>query len=184
MNITKVLIDEHQLILKVLGLLGKARLCLENGERIPPGFFETAMNFCSGFADQFHHFKEEFLLFGFLSYKKQGGLDSAMGTLRYQHSRCRECIAGILQALPGYEENDGIALSFLLENLAVYGSLLQRHIYEEDVVFFPLAENILTPEEKESLVHQFEEEEERIGGRRVVFEKYQDIAYHLAQLLP
>ena len=141
------------------------------------------MSFCSGFADQFHHFKGEFLLFGLLSYKKQGGLDSAMGALRYQHGRCRECIAGIRQALTGYEENDGMALTFLLENLAVYGSLLQRHIYEEDVVFFPLAEKTLSSEEKESLSCRFEEEEERIGGRGAVFEKYQNSVDHLTELL-
>ncbi len=183
MNITQILIQEHQLILMVLGLLQKARQRLEKGGQVPSAFFKAAMVFCSGFADQFHHFKEEFLLFGLLSHKKQGKLDSAMGALRYQHERCRECIAGIRQSLPMYEENDGTALTVLLENLAVYVSLLKRHIHEEDVVFFPLADKTLSSEEKESLARQFEMEEERVGGRSAVFEKYQEIADYLFEIM-
>ncbi|OGR28314.1 MAG: hypothetical protein A2277_10470 [Desulfobacterales bacterium RIFOXYA12_FULL_46_15] len=184
MNITQRLIKEHKLILRVLGLLRRARKMMESGERVPVIFFEPAMNFCSGFADQFHHFKEEFLLFGLLSHKHHGELDSAMGALRYQHERCRQSIAGIRQAFTGYGENDAMALSFLLENLAVYVSLLQRHIYEEDVVFFPLAEKILLSEEKQSLNRQFEDEEDRSGGRQIIFEKYETLADQLTHILP
>jgi hemerythrin-like domain-containing protein len=176
--------DEHQLILRVLGLLRRARKRLENGKKVPMAFFEPAMAFCSGFADHFHHFKEEFLLFGLLSHKRQGELDSAMGALRYQHECCRQSIAGIRQALDGYGENEALAPSFLLENLAVYVSLLQRHIHEEDRVFFPLAEKVLEPFEKEGLIRQFEEEEDRQGGRKAVFEKYEALAEDLCRIFP
>lgn len=183
MNPTQILTDEHQLIINVLDLLEKARARLEAGEQVPSGFFETTMEFCSGFADRFHHFKEEFLLFGLLSYKKQGALDLAMGALRYQHGRCREGIAGISQALGGYKEKDGMSISFLLENLSVYVSLLKRHIHEEDTLFFPLAEKLLLSDEKLSLLHQFEAEDEQAGGRDAVFEKYRDMAKTLSGLL-
>ncbi|OGQ90216.1 MAG: hypothetical protein A2464_14310 [Deltaproteobacteria bacterium RIFOXYC2_FULL_48_10] len=184
MSVTQTLIQEHQLILRVLGLLRRARKRMEKGKKVPTAFFEPAMDFCSGFADQFHHFKEEFLLFGLLSHKRQGELDSTMGALRYQHECCRQSIAGIRQALAGYGENDALAPSFLLENLAVYVSLLQRHIHEEDKVFFPLAEKVLLPFEKTALARQFEEEEEQQGGRKAVFEKYETLADDLCRIFP
>lgn len=182
MKVTQPLIHEHQLILRVLGLLRRARKRMEKGKKVPTSFFEPAMEFCSGFADHFHHFKEEFLLFGLLSHKRQGELDSAMGALRYQHECCRRSISGIRQALAGYGENEALAPSFLLENLAVYVSLLQRHIHEEDKDFFPLAEKVLLPSEKTALTRQFEEEEDQQGGRRAVFEKYETLAEDLCRI--
>jgi len=183
MIVTQILTTEHQLILKVLNLLKKSREELENGRMISGLFYEKAMNFCSEFADQFHHFKEEFLLFGLLSYKKKGALDSVMGTLRYQHESCRHCIAKIRQALNKYEENDEMAITLLLESLAVYVSLLRRHIYLEDQIFFPMAEKALSIDEKKSLAEQFANEENRNDLKGSVFERNQIIADELVQMM-
>lgn len=183
MKVTQVLITEHHLILKVLNLLKKSREDLENGRVIPRVFYEKAMTFCSEFADQFHHFKEEFLLFGLLSYKKKGTLDSVMGTLRYQHETCRQSIAGIRQALDGYEEKDEMATTLLLESLAVYVSLLRRHIYLEDQIFFPMAEKALSDDEKKSLAEQFENEEKRNNAKGSVFDRNLIIVDELAMIM-
>lgn len=183
MKATQILINEHKLILKVLYLLSHSRKELENGRHIPGLFFKKAMVFCSDFANKFHHFKEEFLLFGLLSYKNQGQLDTAMGTLRYQHERCTQCITGINQALEGYEEKDELAITLLLENLAVYVSLLSRHINDEDTTFFPLADKSLSEDENNSLLRQFEKEELRVSKEEPIFEKSQKIVDELKFLL-
>ncbi len=183
MNVTQTLTDEHFLILKVLHMLSQSRKQLENGKLIPSEFYEKAMIFCSDFADQFHHFKEEFLLFGLLSYKKQGELDSAMGTLRYQHERCKNCINQIKKSLKGYENKEEMSVTFLLESLSVYVSLLGRHIYLEDRIFFPMAEKALSQEEKESLIKQFSDEEIRLGTREFIFERNQIIVDDLEQIM-
>ncbi len=175
MNVIQILKTEHRLILDVLDLLQDSRHIIENGGRVPVAFFDKAGDFCSVFADQFHHFKEEFLLFGFLSHKKQGELDSVMGALRYQHDRCRQCVADIRQALPGYEEKDEMAVTFLLENLAVYVSLLKRHIDLEDRIFLPMAQKTLSSDEKIFLLEQFEAEQRRIDANDDIFEKYRKI---------
>ncbi len=72
MHVTRVLIQEHVLIKQVLHLMDRSRQALEAGDPVPGLFFEKAVTFCEQFADQFHHFKEEFLLFGMLSYKNRG----------------------------------------------------------------------------------------------------------------
>lgn len=183
MNLTQILTKEHQLILSVLTLLHQSREKLETGRFVSGAFFKSAMIFCSGFADQFHHFKEEFLLFGLLSHKKQGALDSAMGALRYQHDQCRQCIVGINRALEGYEKKDEMATTFLLESLAIYVSLLRRHIFQEDVIFFPMAEKALSSQEKTALHEQFEKEQQRFSTDGSTFEKYREMAKTLHQLM-
>ena len=183
MKVTQTLTDEHLLILKVLHMLNQSRKQLENGKFIPGEFYEKAMIFCSDFADQFHHFKEEFLLFGLLSYKKQGELDSAMGTLRYQHERCKHCIGQIKKALKGYENKEEMSITFLLESLSIYVSLLRRHIYLEDQIFFPMAEKALSQEEKESLAEQFSDEELRLGTRETIFARNQIIVEDLERIM-
>jgi hemerythrin-like domain-containing protein len=183
MHVTRVLIQEHVLIKQVLILLDRSRQALETGDPVPALFFEKAVTFCEQFADQFHHFKEEFLLFGMLSYKKQGELDTAMGVLRYQHERCKQSIARIKTALPRYEENDEMAVTRVLENLSVYVSLLHRHIGMEDRIFFPMAEKALSSEEANSLSHQFEHQAQRFGPPAVFHDKHQALAVELKTLL-
>ncbi|MDT8377957.1 MAG: hemerythrin domain-containing protein, partial [Desulfotignum sp.] len=171
------------LIKQVLDLLDESRQALETGIPVPMVFFEKAGIFCSEFADRFHHFKEEFLLFGLLSYKKQGELDTAMGVLRYQHDRCKQSVVRIKTALPRYEENDEMAVTRILENLSVYVSLLHRHIGMEDRIFFPMAEKALSSEEADSLSHQFEHQAQRFGPPAVFHDKHQALAAELKTLL-
>lgn len=183
MHVTRVLIQEHVLIKQVLHLMDRSRQALEAGDPVPGLFFEKAVTFCEQFADQFHHFKEEFLLFGMLSYKKQGELDTAMGMLRYQHERCRQSIARIKTALSRYKENDEMAVTRVLENLSVYVSLLHRHIGMEDRIFFPMAELSLSREEADSLEAQFAQQAQRFGSAETVFATHQTMARDLDILL-
>lgn len=41
-----------------------------------------AVKFLHNFADKFHHFKEEYLMFGLLAEKKGGRFDGPIGALR------------------------------------------------------------------------------------------------------
>lgn len=182
MHVTRILTKEHVLIKQVLTLLDQSRQALETGILVPVIFFEKAGIFCSEFADRYHHFKEEFLLFGLLSYKKQGELDTAMGVLRYQHDRCRHCMTQIIHTLKRYEKNE-MAVTLVLEHLSVYVSLLHRHIHMEDHLFFPMAEKCLSTEEKDSLTDQFAEQGRRFGDSDKFHEKHQILADELSDIL-
>lgn len=164
MNATKPLIKEHALILKALDAMSFAKHQIENGKYPPKAFFELAVVFSRDFSDTFHHFKEEFLMFGMLAQKKEGDLDLEIGALRQQHEKCRGFISGIEASLKGYAEKDELAVTALLENLAPYISLLRRHIHQENHVFFPMVEESLTEEENTYLLDQFIREADRFGG--------------------
>jgi hemerythrin-like domain-containing protein len=165
MKATRVLTLEHGLILKQLENLAAARRGLERGQRPPPAFFEKAVVFAREYADRFHHFKEEFLMFGLLAQKQAGELDTEIGALRHQHERCRLAMTAIERALPGYRAGDEIAATVVVVELAGYVALLRRHIHLEDDVFFPLAEKALSEEDDGYLMENFAEEARRHEGR-------------------
>ena len=165
MKATEILIQEHTLILQSLESLSRAQKKIEKNQRPPKEFFERALVFVREFTDEFHHFKEEYLMFGLLALKKGSAFDGPIGSLRYQHERCRACIREISNSLDGYAAGDNIATTRLLENLAAYISLLRRHIYEEDHTFFKMAEQEISKEEEDLLLAQFKKEDQKMGNQ-------------------
>jgi hemerythrin-like domain-containing protein len=156
MRTIDILVTEHELILEALDYLAAARDGLEKRRRPPKEFLEKAVDFAREFADRYHHFKEEYLLFGLLAQKKEGDFDAEIGALRYGHERGRRCIDAIAESIDGYADGDEIATTRLLENLAAYISILKRHIFTEDRVFFDLVEQELSDNDDEVLLVQFQ----------------------------
>lgn len=163
MKSLELLIREHGLIRQALDIFSFAKEKLEKGKRPPREFFEKAVEFSRSFADQFHHFKEEFLMFGLLSQKKGALFDGEIGALRYQHERGRKFIGEIENSLEGYSQGDVFATTTLLENLASYISLLKLHIHTEDHIFFQMVKKEFSEDEDHVLLEQFKNEEKRIG---------------------
>ncbi len=162
MNITHELVNEHVIILKGLALLRIAMNKIEKNQHPPKSFFEKAVPFFRNYADKYHHYKEEFLMFGFFAQKKEGQLDLEIGSLRHQHELGRECINKIEKSINGYGIKNEIAITSLLQNLASFVSILSRHIYREDHIFFPMVEKELSIDEKMTLLEQFKIEEDRL----------------------
>jgi len=109
MDPIEILMNEHGLIRSYLDNLNKAVVKLENGEKPPRAFFEKAVAFSREFADKFHHFKEEHLMFVRLAAKKRGAVDAQIDALRYQHERGRELVTQIEGSLAGYGEYRPVA---------------------------------------------------------------------------
>jgi hemerythrin-like domain-containing protein len=167
MEVLTKLTHEHAQILQGINCLETARAALEKNQHPPVDFFETAILFFTEYADRLHHYKEEYLLFSSLASKKGGSLDLEIGSLRYQHELNRGCIKKIKESLNGYETNTEIAVTTLLKNIAAYISILKRHIYREDQLFFPMAESELSENEKRRLKEQFDEEEAALKAKKI-----------------
>ncbi len=168
MNITQTLKDEHVLILKGLEFLRIARDKIESDQQPSKLFFQKAVSFFRNYADKFHHYKEEFLMFGFLAQKKEGQLDLEIGSLRHQHEIGRQFLTRLEKSINGYEMKNEIAITSLLENLASFISVLSRHIFKEDNLFFPMVEHELSLDEKTTLFEQFELEEEKLNSKNSI----------------
>jgi hemerythrin-like domain-containing protein len=168
MNITQPLKDEHVLILKGLEFLRIARDKIESNQHPSKLFFQKAVPFFQNYADKYHHYKEEFLMFGFLAQKKEGRLDLEIGSLRHQHERGRQFLTRLEKSINGYEMKNEIAITSLLENLASFISVLRRHIFREDHLFFPMVEHELSLDEKTFLLTQFDFEEKKLNSNNPI----------------
>ena len=62
-NITNILSEEHQNILKVIELMLSECDSLEKGKELDRNFFEKAIKFIRNYADTFHHAKEDNILY-------------------------------------------------------------------------------------------------------------------------
>ena len=60
---TDILKNDHRVIERVLGALEMGSARLRSGHPVRPGFFLDAADFIRGFADGWHHCKEERVLF-------------------------------------------------------------------------------------------------------------------------
>lgn len=168
MEVLTKLTQEHDHILQGINCLEMARDALENSKRPSVDFFKIAVIFFTEYADRLHHYKEEYLLFSALASKKDGSVDLEIGALRYQHELNRQCIKKIKDSLKGYENGSEIAVTTLLENIAVYIAILKRHIHREEKQFFPMAETELSENEKRNLKKQFDDEEAGLNTNKII----------------
>jgi hemerythrin-like domain-containing protein len=181
MDPLETLSNEHGLIRQYLDNLALAGERIENGQYPSTAFFEKALEFARGFSDKFHHFKEEHVLFVRLAEKKKGEIDAQLETLRNQHERGRELVAGVGHALDGYAARDPNQVALLLEQMAGYRALMRHHIHTEDHVFYPMARKELTPEELDQLSAEFEKQRQKYGGD--CFERNHKIVVDMGSIL-
>lgn len=176
-----ILVDEHILIREFLDNLTLAVEKLEEEERLRPEFFEKSVEFARQFADRFHHFKEEYVLFGLLAQKRNGELDAKCDSLRFQHERGRDHIVEMANSIEGYSKGQDMASITLLENMAAYVSLLRKHIHTEDFVLFPMVHEEVSEIENQALLVEFKREDEKFGG--TFLEDNRKLVQELAALL-
>ncbi len=163
LNAIEILVKEHGLIRQFLDNLSIAADMVDNGDLPPKEFFERAVQFARVFADKYHHYKEEHLMFTQLAQKKAGALDGAIESLRFQHERGRNFISEISSSLEGYAKGNDLHITNLLENVGAYIHLLRHHIHKEDHHFFPMAREVFTESELQGLGEMFEEEGKKAG---------------------
>lgn len=163
---TQVLKEEHALILEALDAIERKVSALEAGAAPDRAYFEKAVQFLRTFADQCHHGKEENLLFKTMvdrGFPRQGG---PIAVMLYEHESGRSFIRGIAEGAASLGTDPGAAKR-IAENGRGYIGLLRAHINKENTILFPMADNVLSPEDQERLGHEFERFEAEETGEGV-----------------
>lgn len=142
-NCIEELKSDHQNILAHLDDLEKAI----NQSKISYARVEEFLSFTEIFAEP-HHQKEERVLFPALEKKGIPNEGGPIGTMLLEHAAKREYLAKMREAL---QENNK---SKLKENTQAMISLLRDHIYKEDNILYPCAQDVLTKEELSKLASQ------------------------------
>lgn len=162
MSPVQILLEEHQLIRLALENLVLAMEMIEGGEKVPPAFFEKWDQFYRSFILNHHHFKEEYVLFRELAQKHKGALDAQLDALRYQHERGRDIMNQVNGSLSGYNNDDPLDTSTLLENLAAYTALIRHHIHREEHVYYPMIVSLFSEAEKKGFAEAMQAETEKV----------------------
>lgn len=146
----EILSAEHQNILKVLEAVLEECHGLGSGKETDVGFFRKVVNFVKNYADKFHHAKEEDILF--VELNREGVLSHCNPTqqMLYEHDLGR----GFVKALEeGIEENNK---EKIIKNAIEYAQLLQDHIFKEDNILYPMADDALSEVVKKEMLERFE----------------------------
>ena len=152
----RILSDEHQNILKVIDALLKECDSLQSGKKIDKGFFNKTIEFVRGYADKFHHAKEEDILFVELSKDEIQMRCNPIQQMLHEHDLGRDFIKELEK---GIEDNNK---DKIIENARGYAQLLQEHIFKEDNILYPMADEALNKNAKNGMLKRFKQVEQRL----------------------
>ena len=178
MYATDALRSEHRVIEQVLSCLEKiADQCAVEGT-LDTHSARQAIDFFQTFADRCHHGKEEGRLFPLLEMRGVLREHGPVGVMLYEHDQGRQHIRAMVDALDGVDRGEPRSLSQFVDHARAYGRLLRDHIWKEDNRLFPMAEQVLTDEDRQGLENSFERLEASEMGLGT-HEKYLDLAHEL-----
>jgi hemerythrin-like domain-containing protein len=153
---TQILSSEHRVIESVIAALDAAAQRLEAGGPMRPAFFVDAVRFIADFADGYHHCKEEGVLFEAMARNGMPNDGGPIAVMLYEHERARELTAALRKAASAFSEGDRDAADSVVVYARAYGELLTQHIYKEDNILFPMADQVIVPQDQDSMLSEFE----------------------------
>jgi hemerythrin-like domain-containing protein len=163
---TQILMEEHELILQALDALEKKVAAVQAGSPPDKEYFEKAVEFLRGFADKCHHGKEEDLLFKRMADRGFPVRGGPIAVMLQEHDMGRAFIRGIADGAAAVG-TDPAAAERIAENARGYIDLLRDHIGKENSILFPMADQVLGPEDQADLGKAFERFEAEETGAGV-----------------
>ncbi len=140
------MMNEHQVILRILSSLNELVSRLQNGNTVPREHIEKFVFFLQKFADKLHHGKEEERLF-----KKMVGCGfpreyGPIGIMLAEHNSSRENVKIMSEISVGRGELTSEEINKFIFSATEYIQLLFSHIQKEDNVLYPMALQSLSDE--------------------------------------
>ena len=153
-ELTKILSDEHQNILRVIRTIKKECQEIEAGKAVDKEYFNSAIDFIRNYADKFHHAKEEDILFKAMCSDSVEMHCNPTDQMLHEHDLGREYIKNLEMALNADDKQK------ILDNARGYAYLLEDHISKEDNLLYPMAHEALPTEMQNSIKDEFAAVEE------------------------
>ncbi|MGK5086435.1 hemerythrin domain-containing protein [Bdellovibrionota bacterium FG-2] len=158
MKATDILSSEHLVILQVLSCLQTIAEAGEKGGRIAGGSALDAKNaiaFIQGFADSWHHGKEEDVLFKMM---EERGFSADAGptyVMRMEHDQGRALVRAMKESLGLAAEGNSTAVKTFVESAQGFAALLSSHIEKEDSILYKMANQALSDEDQQTTLDRF-----------------------------
>ena len=176
-DVTRVMVEEHRLILRMVSLLEKSVQEMEAGNFRNWQFFLDAVDFIRNYADRFHHAKEEDVLFKALIAGGMPEQNSPVAAMHMAHDEGRAYVRGMEDAARKALAGEAGQEAALAQNARGYATLLRDHIDKEDTILYPLSERILPEDVRPAMVEAYRQAEAKTPGLeeryRQMVEKYE-----------
>jgi len=166
MRPTELLTDEHRVILAVLDVAEREAMAIAEKGVVDAPKVERIVDFIRSFADGHHHLKEEDLLFARMVEKGFPQEFGPIGVMLSEHDQGRAHVARVVENLPAAAAGEAAALAAVGQGLAAYAQLLRHHIYKEDNILYPMADQAFSEQDQAELSAAFDRVEEGATGAR------------------
>ena len=161
----KVLFDEHDIIIAAIHIAKEADKLIAKKDNNNPASYQgnyeslvrELINFFRAYADQYHHFKEEQILFPEMSKKNELLEDGVLKEMFENHTDFRNMIKSIEIFLDGKDYLEA------QHQLNTYAEALLDHIAVENDEVFQMAESLFEKEELEKIYFRFEDCDRELG---------------------
>ncbi|MDO8578974.1 MAG: hemerythrin domain-containing protein [Dehalococcoidales bacterium] len=169
------LMREHRLIERMVALVNKQLLQIQEKNSADIRFISQAIDFFRTYADRTHHGKEENILFKALDAKPLSPEHRRMmNELVQEHVFGRQKVGQLAQAGDKYDHGDKESLFEITSCLKELSVFYPAHILKEDAHFFYPCLEYLSKTEQDDMLQEFWE-----FDRTLIHEKYQQMVEKL-----
>lgn len=166
-SLSELLVNEHNVILEAGKLIESNNQLWETDPAAYAEVVRYLLNFFSVYADEFHHQKEEEILFPAINKANEVVGASIVSELIEHHEDFRNLVQKIRNAC---EQKDYVSTQKYLET---YLQSLKDHIAAENDELFPMADDLFSPDEIEKLYYRCIDKDEELGVvRKQEFENH------------
>ncbi len=159
-----ILMNEHRLIENVLGSLETCAIEIEGGLAFERAFARDYAGFLRGFADAWHHGKEEDILFRRMVERGFSEESGPVAVMLHEHREGRALVGAIHGVGEGTGDVSPAEKAAFLGGARGFIPLLRQHIQKEDNILYPMSERVLTPVEFETMLADFAAFEAKAGA--------------------
>jgi hemerythrin-like domain-containing protein len=159
-HVLRILFDEHEVIVRAIGMARDARALVGVDNAAYEDTMSELIRFFRQYADHYHHYKEEQILFPDMAKKSELMQQGILAEMLDNHEDFRARIRAIELALQN-GDHAGAA-----ERMDAYGEALLDHIAVENDELFIAAEDLFNAEESEKLFFRFVDIDSELGTHK------------------
>lgn len=150
MKATETLEHEHRVIEEVASACGVCAEVLRGGTKVPIDVLESIVDFFRKYGNRYHRQAEEALL----SVLHDKGVPAAacpIVVINYENQKRQTLVDQLTSAVNAYVESGGAVRETLASTLQALAEFFPDHIWKEEYLLLPMAEKVLSEEDKNSL---------------------------------
>lgn len=151
-----MLLEDHAEIRRLLIMLSRAIKAQREGETVDPKVYQDAAEFLHGYADQYHHVREEEHVFPVLQTYMLLTMAGQLDCMPGEHEMGRELTAAMKASSERYAEGDATGATDFADAANKYFSLLDHHMGVEEGILFDLADRVVSDEHDASMAEGLE----------------------------